>query len=163
MCVIPSPATESGVNVVTLSFNMHCSYKPSMMAIAVQDVNESHSLIRAANEFVLAVPGVHMAKEAMACGRKSVRRVDKVKVLGLELLPSRKIAVPGLLRAIANIELGKRAEIESGDHVLVVGEVLRFAVNKENRERPLLSIGRNTNGYQVLSHEGMHRIAVVKT
>jgi flavin reductase (DIM6/NTAB) family NADH-FMN oxidoreductase RutF len=77
------------------------------------------------------------------------------------LIPGEKIAVPGLLRAIANVEMRKRAAIESGDHVLVVGEVLRFAVNRDNHERPLLSIGRNTSGFEVLSREGMHRLAVV--
>jgi flavin reductase (DIM6/NTAB) family NADH-FMN oxidoreductase RutF len=161
LCVLPARGTESGFNVITLSFNMHCSYKPSMMAIAVQDVNQSYDLIRSSSEFVLAVPGESMAQAAMACGVKSVKSVDKVKELGLELIAGQKIAVPGLLRAIANVEMRKRAEIESGDHVLVVGEVLRFAVNRENRERPLLSIGRNASGFDVLSREGMHRLAVV--
>jgi flavin reductase (DIM6/NTAB) family NADH-FMN oxidoreductase RutF len=70
--------------------------------------------------------------------------------------------VPGLRRAIANIELVKRAIVEAGDHVVVVGEVLRFAVNKGTRERPLLSVGADTSGYRVLAHEGIHRLAVVE-
>lgn len=125
------------------------------------DVNESYGLIRAASDFVLAVPGENMADATMVCGRRSVKRIDKVKALGFELVASRRIAVPGLLRAIANVELHKVAEIETGDHVLVVGQVLRFAVNTSVGERPLLSVGRDTRGYEVLSHEGRHRLAVV--
>lgn len=132
-----------------------------MMAIAVQDVNRSYELIEAAEEFVLAVPGESMAKATMACGWESLANSDKVKTLGLELVRSNSVAVPGLLRAIANIELRKRAAVETGDHLLVVGEVLSYNVNTENHERPLLSVGPRTDGYKVLEHEGMHRIGVV--
>lgn len=163
LCVVPSKDTESGVNVISISFNMHCSYKPSMMAIAVQAVNQSYALIRAASEFVLAVPGESMAKEAMFCGRESLKDSDKVQTLGLELVRSSTIGVPGLLRAIANIELRKHAAIDCGDHVLIVGEVLRYGVNTDNHERPLLSVGRRTDGYRVLLQEGIHRIAVVSS
>jgi flavin reductase (DIM6/NTAB) family NADH-FMN oxidoreductase RutF len=161
LCILPSARTESRVNIITLSFNMHCSYKPSMMAIAVQDVNRSHELIQAADEFVLSVPGESMAKVTMACGRESLADSDKVKALGLELVQSSSVGVPGLLRAIANIELRKYAAIETGDHLLVVGEVLSYNVNIDNHERPLLSVGPRTDGYKVLEHEGIHRIGVV--
>lgn len=159
--VVPAP-TESGLNAITLCFSMYCSYKPPMMAIAIQDCNESHSLIQRTDEYVLAVPGESMFRETMVCGRESVRDVDKVKTLGLELIESRKVRVPGLKRAIANIELVKRATIETGDHILVVGEVMRFGVNRMIREQPLLSVGSNTAGYRVLAHEGIHRLAVVQ-
>ena len=99
----------------------------------------------------------------MACGRLSLRDVDKVKELKLELVQSTYISVPGLLRAIANIELAKRATLLTGDHILVVGEVLKFGVNKANRERPLVSLGPRVDGFDVLAHEGMHRLGVVRT
>jgi hypothetical protein len=68
-----------------------------------------------------------------------------------------------LLRAIANIEIVKRATVPTGDHILVVGEVLKFGVNQANRERPLVSLGPRTDGFEVLAHERMHRLGVVRT
>lgn len=158
--VVPA-ATTSGVNLITLSFDMYCSYKPPMMAVAVQNINASYKLILQASEFVLAVPGESLAAEAMECGMRSLREIDKVEHLNLELIDSKNVRVPGLRRAIANIELIKRQSIEAGDHVLVVGEVLRFGVNTESTERPLLSVGADTRGYEVLAERGMHRLGVV--
>jgi flavin reductase (DIM6/NTAB) family NADH-FMN oxidoreductase RutF len=140
---------------------MYCSYKPPMMAIAVHNINRSWELIREADEYVLSVPSESLANETLQCGIVSLRDQDKVKTLKLDLSPSEKVRVPGLKRAIANIELKKFASIEAGDHSLVVGRVLRFAVNTRCRERPLISVGPDTRGYTVLAQEGIHRIAVV--
>lgn len=158
--VLPA-CTPSGVNVIALSFNMYCSYKPPMMAIAVHDINASHSLVKNLDEYVLAVPGEDMAEETMVCGLRSMRDVDKVDLLGLELQPSQNISVPGLRRAIGNIELRHYGSVSCGDHVVVVGEVVRFSVSRSNTRRPLLSVGPITEGYVVLARKGMHRIGVV--
>ncbi len=161
LCVLPAP-TPSGVNVFTISFDMYCSYKPPMMAIAVHNINRSYELIREAEEYVLSVPGESLANETLHCGIVSLKDQDKVKTLRLDLSPSEKVQVPGLKRAIANIELKKFASIETGDHSLVVGRVLRFAVNTRSRERPLISVGPETRGYTVLAQKGIHRVAVVE-
>lgn len=161
LCLLPSPDTESGVNVITLSFNMYCSYKPPMMAVAIQRINHSYELIQRTSEFVLAVPGDAMAYEALQCGLVSQRKADKVKSLRLTLHASKKVAVPGLAAAIANIEIAKRAQVICGDHVLVMGEVLRFAVNKDISQSPLVSLGPNTSGFNVLQTSGIHRIGTV--
>jgi flavin reductase (DIM6/NTAB) family NADH-FMN oxidoreductase RutF len=160
LCVLPAP-TRSGVNVFTVSFNMYCSYRPPMMAIAVHNINRSWDLIRGAEEYVLAVPGESLANETLQCGVVSLKDSDKVEALKLDLCPSEKIQVPGLSRAIANVELRKFAALDTGDHSLVVGEVLKFAVNAACRERPLISVGPDTRGYKVLAQKGIHRIAVV--
>lgn len=161
ICILPAP-TPSGVNAVTISFNMHCSYKPPMMAIAIQNINESWKLIREADEYVLSVPGTSLAKETFLCGFYSLKDGgDKVRKLALELCPSERVAVPGLKRAIANVEMRKDRVVEVGDHSLVVGRVLRFGVNTQCRELPLLSIGPDTRGFQVLAQKGIHRIGIV--
>lgn len=161
LCILPDDRTESGVNVITLSFSMHCSYQPPMMAIAVHDINESHRLIQRANEFVLAVGGAELADAALVCGWESARDIDKVKALALELMASETVSVPTLRRAIASVELVRRSVTQSGDHVVVIGEVLRFAVDREAHPRPLLSVGPDTGGYRVLAQRGIHRIAIV--
>lgn len=160
LAVIPAP-NESGVNVITLCFTMHCSYKPNMIAIAIHDINASFKLIQRAAEYVLAVPGEGMLQETLFCGLRSMKEVqDKVHAVGLDLEPSREISVPGLKRAIANVEMKKEKAIRTGDHLLVVGRAVAFRVNKTLHERPLLSIGPDTSGYVLLAHKGIHRIGV---
>jgi flavin reductase (DIM6/NTAB) family NADH-FMN oxidoreductase RutF len=163
LCVLPCTSTESGVTVTTLCFDMYCSYKPPMMAIAVHNINESHRHIQAADEWVLAVPGESMVIETMHCGTVSSRNADKVKDLSLELEPSKAVGVPGLARAIANIEIKKVTCVPTGDHVIAVGTVVRFAVHRGSKELPLLSVGSRTAGFRVLAKSGIHRIGVVDT
>ncbi len=151
----------SGVNAITLCFDMHCSYKPPMMAFAVFHRAYTHSLLESTNECVLAVPGETMADQAMLCGIDSGKEVDKIAKHGLELVCSEHVAVPGLAKAIANIELRIARRVPSGDHLLVVGEVASYRTNPSNRERCLLSVGPEHDGYEVLAKSGIHRIGVV--
>lgn len=155
--------TESGVNIITLCFSMYCSYKPPMMAVAVHNRSATYDLIQRTNTYVLSVPGADLVDEAMYCGVESLKTVDKVKQLGLELLASVTIPVPGLARAIANVEMTKAATHKTGDHITVIGRVRRFGVNEEKRVQPLLSIGPNTAGYKLLRRQGIHRLGVVDT
>jgi flavin reductase (DIM6/NTAB) family NADH-FMN oxidoreductase RutF len=148
-------------NVITLCFSMTCSYKPAMMAVSVQRHSYSFDLFQTAPEFVLAVPGESLAQETLFCGVKSGREHDKVQECNLQLSASEVVAVPGLLAAIAKIELSVTGRMQTGDHLTVVGEVRRYAVNSSNRERNLLSVGPSHDGYEVLVAKGIHRIGVV--
>jgi len=131
------------------------------MAFAVHNINHSYELLRVAREFVLAVPGETLANEAMLCGSVSGEDVDKVERCGFELLPSNRVAVPGIAAALANIELSTIGWHPVGDHAIVVGRVERYAVNETRKERPLLSVGPDDAGYEVLARRGIHRIGVI--
>lgn len=151
---------SSGVNLLTVCFHMHCSYSPPMMAFAVHLTKHSHTLFRQARECVLAVPGESLVRETLICGSRSGREVDKVEACGLELVESQEVAVPGLAAAIANVEMRIAQRHESGDCMIVVGEILRFALRRGCEERNLLSIGPDLQGYELLLHEGIHRLGV---
>ena len=160
LCVMPAP-TGSGLNVITLSFSMYCSYKPPMLAVAIQDINASHEFIQKTSEYVLAVPGTSLLRETLFCGTNSARDVDKVHELQLKLIKSERVATPGLMQAIANIEMLKEHTIKVGDHILVVGKAVSFRVNVNQSELPLLSVGPATRGYRVLAQKGIHRIGTI--
>jgi flavin reductase (DIM6/NTAB) family NADH-FMN oxidoreductase RutF len=134
-----------------------------MMAFAIQRGSLSFSLLDTAKTCVLAIPGEHLADAAMFCGTKSGSDVNKVEACGLQLIDSATIDVPGLAMAIANVECKIINVIPTGDHRTVVVEVLRFAVNVDSKQRPLVSVGSNTDGYTVLIRKGIHRIAVAGT
>ena len=132
-----------------------------MLAVAIQDINASYELIQKTREYVLAVPGASMAEETLFCGTVSAREFDKARELDLDLLESEHVAVPGLKKAIANIEMVKEHSIKVGDHILVVGKAVNFRVNINQRDLPLLSVGPDTRGYTVLAEKGIHRIGTV--
>lgn len=158
--IVPAPTT-SGVNIITLCFTMHSSYKPPMMAFAVQTNKYSYELFEKAQECVLAVPGESIAKETLCCGIESGRTTDKVSLCHFTLIKSRKVSVPSLADCIANVELGIAKKIILGDHLTIFGEVKAYTVNRNNKDRCLVSVGPNTKGFEVLARKGIHRIGVV--
>ncbi|HVO68766.1 MAG TPA: flavin reductase, partial [Aggregatilineaceae bacterium] len=160
VALVPTPEQDR-VNAITLSFSMWCSYKPRMLAIAVQNCNYSYECFESAKEYTLTVPGESLVKAALAFGTISGRSIDKIVDMGVALAASATVSVPALAGSIAALELVKHAQIVTGDHMLVVGRVTRMARNHSVSERPLLSIGPDTTGYELLFKHGQHRIAVV--
>lgn len=151
----------SGYNLITLCFNMYCSYKPNMMAFSIQRSNYSYKLLENIKSCVLSIPGESLAEQALFCGDVSGKNIDKISECGFRLLESKTIETPSLLEAKSNIELIIKNKIITGDHMTVFGEVVGFNVNKQNRERNLISIGSDHNGYEVLAKKGIHRIAAI--
>jgi len=151
------------INLITLCFDMYCSYKPPMMAFAIQRGAYSYKLLQEADQCVLAVPGERLAEETLLCGVTSGLDINKVQECQFKLVESKNVSVPGIEAAIANIEVRIVRKVPTGDHLTAICEVVRFAVNKENHERCLLSIGPLTEGFRVLARQGIHRIGIVES
>lgn len=160
IALVPTPVKDR-TNAITLSFSMWCSYKPRMLAIAVQNCNYSYECFESAEEYVLAVPGESLVKPALLFGTTSGRGINKIADSGVGLTKSGTVKVPTLVGSLATLELVKHSQMVTGDHLLVVGRVTRMARNHSVTERPLLSIGPDTAGYELLFKHGQHRIAVV--
>lgn len=150
-------------NIITLAFNMYVSYSPLMYAIAVQNINYSYQLFKCCNEYVISVPGEKLYQETLFCGTKSGRNVDKFSETNLTALPSAKISTVGIKECMANMECIKKNFIETGDHAIVIGEVVNISRNSTNAERNILSISSDTRGYDLYIHEGIHRLGAVRT
>ena len=158
--IIPAPL-QSGYNILPLCFHTWCSYSPLMYLVAIEKSNFSSTLFEKTNEFTLAIVGESMVEEVVFCGSRSGRDCDKAKECGIKWTKSFSIKVPGVETAIANIELVIRNRIATGDHTLIIGEVLSMYSAKGKDERPLLAVGPNSTGYEVLAVEGIHTLAVV--
>jgi len=133
-----------------------------MMAFSLHRKSLSYELATINKSCVLSVPGESLAAVALLCGTRSGRGTNKVKDAGVILVQSETVPVPGIMQAKANIEMEIVNRIQTGDHLTVVGKVLKYAVNVHNKERCLLSVGPEHEGYDVLAQKGIHRIAVVK-
>jgi flavin reductase (DIM6/NTAB) family NADH-FMN oxidoreductase RutF len=134
-----------------------------MMAFAVWKDSYTFSLLDDATQCVLAVPGEKLADASLFCGMQTGRNTDKVSATGLSLIESESVAVPGIRECIANIEMQITHKVRTGDHMTVFGQVLKFGVDSQKRERCLLSVGPDHSGYEVLARHGVHRIGVVQS
>ncbi len=132
-------------NPITLGWTMIVSHEPPMMAVAIGKTRYSLETFRHAGEFVIAFPSEHQQDEAMLFGTKSGRDMDKLAAAGSFIVPTRKIDSVLLADAVANFECKLVAELETGDHVVFVGEVVCSHLNDESLNR-LYTVGE---GYRM--------------
>ena len=132
-------------NPITLGWTMIVSHQPPMMAVSIGKTRYSLDTFRSAREFVIAFPSEHQQEEAMLFGTKSGRDMDKLAAAGCSVIPASKIDSVLLADAVANFECKLTGELESGDHVIFVGEVVCSHLNPVSLDR-LYTVGE---GYQM--------------
>jgi len=144
---------EGRANVITIAWLIPVSIRPPLLAMAVRPERYSYGLILESGEFVVNVVPYRWVREALFCGRRSGREVDKIAALGLQTASGKVVNVPILEEAgIAFLECRVRQQVEAGDHVLFIAEVvaayarpdfLRDGVRHLEAGPPLLHVGGN--------------------
>ncbi len=140
-------------NIITIAWLIPVSVKPPLLCMSVRPNRYSYGLIRATGEFVVNVAPCEIAQQALYCGRRSGRDVDKFAMTGLTPAPAQRVRPPIIAECLAHLECRLVQEVEAGDHNLLIGEVLaayaREGVLGEDglydlsRSQPLLHVGRD--------------------
>ena len=134
--VIALAKDEKGVaNPITLGWTMVTSGTPPMMAIAVAKGHYSVGAIRHSREFVIAFPSEDMVEETLFYGTHSGRDTEKLKAHPCTTQPASVVDCVLLADAVANFECRLASELETGDHVVFVGEVTAAHVNEDAKGR----------------------------
>lgn len=111
-------------NPMTIGWFMPVSIKPPMMAIAVGKTRYTLSAIRHSKEFVLAFLSEPQADIARFFGTQSGFTTDKFASIRCNTLKAEKIDGRIITDAVANFECKVQQEIDSGDHIIFIGEVV---------------------------------------
>ncbi|MGD1996430.1 MAG: flavin reductase family protein [Anaerolineae bacterium] len=120
-CAAPGGET----NVITIAWLIPVSVRPPLLTLAVRRERHSFGLIEESREFVVNVVPYDQAEAALFCGRRSGRDVDKIAALDLKTAPGRVVAAPVLVEdGVAFLECRLQREVEAGDHVLFIAEVV---------------------------------------
>jgi flavin reductase (DIM6/NTAB) family NADH-FMN oxidoreductase RutF len=115
-------------NPITLAMAHVFSFEPPMVGIGVNQGRHSYELLKEHPEFVVALPGHSQARETLATGSHSGRDGDKWHKVGLTKVPSKVVTVPSIRECPVNLECKVVQELETGDHVWFVGEVVAHTV-----------------------------------
>ena len=138
-------------NPITLGWVMQTSFDPPMVAIAIGKTRYSMEGVRAAGEFVVAFPSEAQKAETMLFGTQSGRDTDKLAEAGIATEPAGQVDSVLLTDAVANFECKVAGEIESGDHVIFVGEVVCAHVNaSEKLPRRIYTLGADYSDFEAL-------------
>ena len=134
-------------NGMIAGWNMRCSSDPPLFAVSLQKKGNTQRLIRQSKEFVIAVPNKALEDALLFFGSKHGNEVDKFKETGLETAKAKAIKVPIIKEATLNFECKLHKEVEAGDHIIFIGEVV-YAHHNENK-KVLLNFGKDKEGNRV--------------
>jgi len=144
---------EGQPNIIAIAWLVPVSVRPPLVGMSIGPRRHSYGLIRATGEFVINVASYEIAQQALFCGRRSGRDVDKFAATGLTPGQARLVRPPIIEECIAHLECRVVQDVEAGDHRFIIGEVLaaytRPGILDDNglydlsQVQPLLHLGRN--------------------
>jgi flavin reductase (DIM6/NTAB) family NADH-FMN oxidoreductase RutF len=122
--LVTSTDKKGKTNVMTVAWIIPVSVNPPMLAMSIRPERHSHSLIAESREFVVNIPSFQMARKVLICGRMSGRDHDKFKEARLTTGKATKLQPPIIEQCTAHIECKVVRMINTGDHTLVIGEIV---------------------------------------
>lgn len=122
-------------NPVTVGWVMPTSLQPPMIALSLGKGRYTTDAIRRSREFVVAYASEAQAAEAKFFGTHSGRETDKFTMVRCATEKAHRIDSKLLTDAVANFECRLVQEIETGDHVIFVGEVVCAHVHSNPANR----------------------------
>jgi flavin reductase (DIM6/NTAB) family NADH-FMN oxidoreductase RutF len=135
VCVVIAKDSQGKYNPITVGWFMPTSFKPPLVAISIGKTRYSLEAIRFSKAFVVAFPSESQADDAKLFGTKTGRSVDKLAMTGTALLPATQVDSRLLKDAVANFECRLVSEVETGDHVIFVGEVIASHITENPANR----------------------------
>jgi len=117
---------------MTASWVSQASFHPPMIVVAVENRSKAVGMIRDAHHFALSVLRAGQRDVAEKLGRASTGAPNKLK--GIKTKPAPTSGVPVLADGLGWVECRVVATLPSGDHTLVLGEVLEAAVEHSDAE-----------------------------
>ncbi len=131
---------EGKYNPITLGWAMVASGEPPMMAVSIGKTRWSAGAMRQAREFVIAFPSEAQQDEVMLYGTRSGRDEDKLAAAGARTTAAGSIDCVLLADAVANFECRLVGEMDAGDHIIFLGQVVRAHRNDADMRR-LYTVG----------------------
>lgn len=114
---------------ITATWVSQASADPAMVVVAVENNSKTIEMVRDAHHFALNVLRQGQRELAAKLGRPSATTAHKLK--GIKTKPAPISGAPVLTEALGWVECRVVATLPSGDHTLVLGEVLEAGVEQQ--------------------------------
>lgn len=132
-----------GDNIMACEWTHHLSYSPGLIGICLSPRHASTANIKESKEFGLSIAASDQNIVSSFSGTNTGKETDKIKSLkefGVEFYDGKKIKALMVKGAALNAECRVVKEIELGDHILFVGEVVD--VSYSDKEPLVLHAGK---------------------
>ena len=115
---------------MTANWVTQTSFQPPMVAVAVENDSKTIGMVRDAHYFALSLLQHGQRDLAAKLGRTSEQAPNKLK--GIKTKPTPTSGTPILAEALGWVECRVVATLPSGDHTLVLGEVIAAGVERDS-------------------------------
>jgi len=150
LVVVISSSDEYGRgNVMTAAWAMPVSSAPPMVVVAISPKRLTYEYVKSSKEFVINVPSIDLIDQVRYFG--SVSGKEENKLSRAKVGNGRRVKAPILLDSIAWLECKVTNEVEAGDHVLFIAEVIEAYVKKDALEE---DITYNLERFKPILHLG---------
>lgn len=122
--LISTRTAEGRNNLMALSWWSYLSNHPATIGVCLSKRGFSGGLIAQSGEFCLCVPDESLREAALKCGACSGRDHDKAAEFGIALEPAERVGAMRVSSSRLVLECSLRQQVEVGDHVLYIAEVL---------------------------------------
>lgn len=117
-------------NIISVGMFTVVSSHPRLVGVGIAPSRYSCYLIRNSGEFVVNVIDETLMDAVRICGEKSGRNVNKFELANLTPEKASKTNAPLIKESPFNIECKVVQEVEIGDHIWFIGEVLATYMNE---------------------------------
>ena len=129
---------------MTANWVMQAAFAPPMVVVAIQNDAKSLPMIRDARAFAINVLAGGQRELAVRLGRSSQHAPHKLHAVPTRAAPT--TGAPILTEGLGWLECRLVATMPSGDHTLVLGEVVEAGVEREGEPLTLTDAGMKYAG-----------------
>jgi len=124
--LISTVDSAGSADIMTASWVSVVSKTPPTMAVSLNRQRLTYENIRQSGCFVVNMVPSRLAVAADYAGLRSGRSADKLAVARLTTEPARVVAAPLVAESPLNVECRVSGEVELGEYVLVLGEIVEI-------------------------------------
>lgn len=132
---------DNSINIAPFSWGTPISQYPPMMSLALLNKpqkQDSLKNIERTGELVFNLVDISIAERVIAASYEYGENVNKFVELNFNPVSSEKIKTPGITESRAHIECKVKFLKETGDHMLVLSEIVAVSFNPNYYNRNLL-------------------------
>lgn len=122
--LVSSKTNDGQNNVLTIAWIIPTSVNPPLITMSIRKERFSYKIIQETGEFVVNIPTFDMAEKVIRAGRISGKNIDKFAELPLTARKAKMVQAPLIEECVAHLECKVWKTFETGDHDLIVGEIM---------------------------------------
>ncbi len=138
--IVTTKSNDGHVNAAPFSFTMPVSINPPLISFASVPTHHTFKNIYETKEFVVNIPNEDILGKLWITGEKFPEGVNEIEKAGLTQIDSYKVSPPKISECIAHMECKVYWIKDSGDHKLIVGEVLHADAETKSLKDGLLDV-----------------------